>query len=483
MSIPVTVAYGDGIGPEIMEAVLLILSEAKSGLVIETIELGHNLYKKEWSCGIAPSSWDSIHRTKVLLKSPTMTPQGQGHKSLNVTLRKKLGLYANIRPCISYHPVIKTKYPNLNVVIIRENEEDTYTGIEHRLTSDTYQCLKVITRSGSERICNYAFQYAMTHNRKKVTCLVKDNIMKMTDGIFHKSFSKIAEGYPSIISDHYIVDIGMARVATNPENFDVIVTTNLYGDIISDIVAELSGSIGLAGSANIGDNYAMFEAVHGSAPDIAGKNIANPSGLLSAAIQMLVYLKKFNEAELIHNAFLKTLEDGIHTADIYQDNISKEKVSTMDFAKAVVENFGQSPCHIQKPVLSIMNSTSGTTSVPYVYQPSYTDKILVGVDVTIGCDVIDLNLNQLIVDLRNIKHDQLELVLVHSKGLEIWPDESSTVNLSYVDQICCRFYIKCKSEITNDHVNQLLLELDKKKINVVKMEKLYLYDDQPGFFT
>ncbi|QGR03841.1 isocitrate dehydrogenase [Ehrlichia ruminantium] len=482
MSIPITVAYGDGIGPEIMEAVLLILSEAESGLVIETIELGHNLYKKEWSCGIAPSSWDSIRRTKVLLKSPTMTPQGQGHKSLNVTLRKKLGLYANIRPCISYHPVIKTKYPNLNVVIIRENEEDTYTGIEHRLTSDTYQCSKVITRSGSERICNYAFQYAVIHNRKKVTCLVKDNIMKMTDGIFHKSFSKIAESYPDIISDHYIVDIGMAKVATNPENFDVIVTTNLYGDIVSDIVAELSGSIGLAGSANIGDNYAMFEAVHGSAPDIAGKNIANPSGLLNAALQMLIYLKKFNEAELIYNAFLKTLEDGVHTADIYQDGVSKEKVSTMDFARAVIENFGRSPSHIQKSVLDIKRSMD-VTSVPYIYQPSYHEKILVGVDVTVSCDSMDLNCNQLVVNLQDVKHEQLELVLIHSKGLEIWPDESAVVNLSYVDQICCRFYVKHSGTVTNDHVNQLLLELDRSNVNVVKMEKLYLYDKQSGFFV
>ncbi|AAZ68921.1 isocitrate dehydrogenase [Ehrlichia canis] len=481
MSIPITVAYGDGIGPEIMEAVLLILSEAESGLVIETIEVGHNLYKKEWSSGIAPSSWDSIFRTKVLLKSPTMTPQGQGHKSLNVTLRKKLGLYANIRPCISYHPVIKTKYPNLNIVIIRENEEDTYTGIEHRLTSDTYQCSKVITRSGSERICNYAFHYATVHNRKKVTCLIKDNIMKMTDGIFHKSFSKIAENYPSITSDHYIVDIGMAKVAANPENFDVIVTTNLYGDIVSDIVAELSGSIGLAGSANIGDNYAMFEAVHGSAPDIAGKNIANPSGLLNAAIQMLIYLKKFDKAELIYNALLKTLEDGMHTADIYQSQVSKGKVSTMGFAKAIIDNFGQSPTQFPK---SIFQNSAGESGISYTYKPSYATKVLVGVDLSISCDSADLNLKQLISNIQGVTHDKLELVLIHSKGLEIWPDESSNANLSYMDQICCRFYMKGQSDkIVNEHVNQLLFDMSKKKIDVVKMEKLYLYDNQPGFFT
>ena len=484
MSVPITVAYGDGIGPEIMEAVLLILSEAESNLVVETIEVGHNLYKKEWSSGIAPSSWDSIYRTKVLLKSPTMTPQGKGHKSLNVTLRKKLGLYANVRPCISYHPVVNTKYPNLNVVIIRENEEDTYTGIEHRLTGDTYQCSKVITRSGSERICHYAFNYAVVNNRKRVTCLVKDNIMKMTDGIFHKSFLDVAEKYSSIESNHYIVDIGMAKVATNPESFDVIVTTNLYGDIVSDIVAELSGSIGLAGSANIGDNYAMFEAVHGSAPDIAGKNIANPSGLLNAAIQMLLYLKKFDKAELIYNAFLKTLEDGIHTADIYQSSISKRKVSTIDFAKAIVENFGQSPSQLPKLVLNVQGNENGIASTSYTYKPSYPVKILVGVDITIGCDYVDLNLDQLIRDLQDIGHDKLEMVLIHNKGLEIWPDGSAIANLSYVDQICCRFYMKNQSDkVLNEHINQLLISIDQRKIDVVKIEKLYLYDSQAGFFT
>ncbi|MGN7618821.1 MAG: isocitrate dehydrogenase [Ehrlichia sp.] len=486
MSIPITVAYGDGIGPEIMEAVLLILSEAESSLVIETIEVGHNLYKKEWSSGIAPSSWDSIYRTKVLLKSPTMTPQGKGHKSLNVTLRKKLGLYANIRPCISYHPVISTKYPNLNIVIIRENEEDTYTGVEHRLTGDTYQCSKVITRSGSERICNYAFNYAVVNNRKRVTCLVKDNIMKMTDGIFHKSFLDVAEKYPNIESNHYIVDIGMAKVANNPHSFDVIVTTNLYGDIVSDIVAELSGSIGLAGSANIGNNYAMFEAVHGSAPDIAGKNIANPSGLLNAAVQMLIYLKKFDKAELIYNAFLKTLEDGIHTADIYQNNTSKEKVSTIDFAKAIIKNFGQFPSQLPKLTLDVQDNygRNDVTKVSYKYEPSYPVKILVGVDITVGCDYVDLNLSQLICDLQDVIHDKLEMVLIHSKGLEIWPDDSAIENLSYVDQICCRFYMKSRNDkIVNEHVNQLLVNIDQRKIDVVKVEKLYLYDNQAGFFT
>src|SRR5690606_24987824 len=213
-------------------------------------------------------------------KAPITTPQGGGYKSLNVTTRKALGLYANVRPCVSYNPFIASKHPEMDVVIVRENEEDLYAGIEYRQTNDVYQCLKLISRPGSEKICRYAFEYARTNNRKKVTCFIKDNIMKLTDGIFHKVFDEVAAEYPEIESDSLIVDIGSAFLADRPGTLDVIVTENLYGDIISDIAAQITGSVGLAGSANIGDDYAMFEAIHGSAPTIAGKNIANPSGLL-----------------------------------------------------------------------------------------------------------------------------------------------------------------------------------------------------------
>ncbi|UTO55780.1 isocitrate dehydrogenase [Neoehrlichia mikurensis] len=474
MSESITVAYGDGIGPEIMEAVLLIIKEAQVNIAIETIEIGSNLYNKEWPSGIAPSSWESIKRTKVLLKSPIMTPQGKGHKSLNVALRKMLGLYANIRPCISYFPIIDTKFPNLNIVVIRENEEDTYTGIEHRLTHDSFQCTKISTQSASEKICNYAFNYARNNNRKKVSCLAKDNIMKMTDGIFHKSFNKVANHYPDIFSDFYIVDIGMAKVANAPEDFDVIVTTNLYGDILSDIIALLSGSIGLAGSANIGDKYAMFEAVHGSAPDIAGHNIANPSGLLNAAVQMLIHLKKFDKAEIIYNALLKTLEDGIHTSDIYNAKISTTKASTKEFTKAIVNNLGANPTQLQK--LSLPKELSQETYCYDVTQKS--KKTLVGVDITI--DYNQTNIKDIAESLSTL-NSVLQLILIHSKGLELWPN--LPYYITYLDQISCRFYIKDKKEnIDNNDIYNLLLSITQKEINVIKTENLYFYDDNPGFF-
>ena len=246
---PITVARGDGIGPEIMDATLQILEEAGAALDIEEIEIGEAVYKSGIKNGIAESSWDSLNRTRVFLKAPITTPQGGGFKSLNVTIRKSLGLFANVRPCVSYYPFVKTNHPSMDLVIIRENEEDLYGGIEYRQSRDVMASLKIITRPGTERICRYAFEYAKANNRKKVTCMSKDNIMKISDGLFHKVFDEIAAEYPEIENDHMIVDIGTAKVANAPHMFDVIVTPNLYGDIISDVAAEVTGSVGLGGSS------------------------------------------------------------------------------------------------------------------------------------------------------------------------------------------------------------------------------------------
>src|SRR5438034_8724429 len=340
---PITVAYGDGIGPEIMEATLHILKEAGAKLDIEKIDIGEKVYLAGNSSGIEPSSWESLRNTKVFLKAPITTPQGGGFKSLNVTVRKMLGLYANVRPCVSYHPFIETKHPSMDVVVVRENEEDLYAGIEHRQTNQVVQCLKLISRPGSEKIVRYAFEYARRNNRKKVTCFTKDNIMKLTDGLFHRVFNETAEEYPDIRNEHWIVDIGAAKLADTPEAFDVLVMENLYGDILSDVAAQIAGSVGLAGSANIGEAAAMFEAIHGSAPRRAGQNLANPSGLLLAGVMMLVHIGQPDIAERVHNAWLRTLEDGIHTYDIYDERVSKQKVGTKEFAQAVVDRVGQEP--------------------------------------------------------------------------------------------------------------------------------------------
>src|SRR6201988_1625886 len=365
--IPITVANGDGIGPEIMAATLRILEAAEAPLEIETIDIGEKVYLRGNTAGIEPSAWESLRRTKVFLKAPITTPQGGGYKSLNVTVRKVLGLYANVRPCVSYHPFVDTKHPKMDVVVVRENEEDLYAGIEHRQTNQVVQCLKLISRPGSEKIVRYAFEYARQNNRKKVTCFTKDNIMKLTDGLFHKIFDEIAAEYPNIENEHWIVDIGAAKLADTPEAFDVVVMPNLYGDVLSDVAAQIAGSVGLAGSANIGEHVAMFEAIHGSAPRRAGQNLANPSGLLLGAVMMLVHLDQPEVATRVHNAWLRTIEDGIHTYDIFTEGISTQKVGTREFASAVVARLGQKPNRL-KPVTYASKPPAGVarTSAPDV---------------------------------------------------------------------------------------------------------------------
>src|SRR6195256_1328849 len=363
-TVPITVAHGDGIGPEIMEATLHILKEAGAKLQIQKIDIGEKVYLAGNSSGIDPSAWDSLRDTKVFLKAPITTPQGGGYKSLNVTVRKTLGLYANVRPCVSYHPFVETKHHKMDVVIVRENEEDLYAGIEHRQTDQVYQCLKLISRPGSEKIVRYAFEYARRNNRKKVTCFSKDNIMKFTDGLFHKVFDEIAAEYPGIVNEHWIVDIGAAKMADTPNAFDVIVMPNLYGDVLSDVAAQIAGSVGLAGSANIGEHVSMFEAIHGSAPRRAGQNLANPSGLLLGAVMMLVHIGETEVAERVHNAWLRTIEDGIHTYDIYEEGVSSQKVGTREFAEAVAQRVGQTPQTLKVVKYKSADEVTPVTAAP-----------------------------------------------------------------------------------------------------------------------
>jgi isocitrate dehydrogenase len=476
---PITIAYGDGIGPEIMQATLSILKAAKADIEPDVIEVGEKVYLQGYTSGIPDSAWQSLKRTKVLLKGPITTPQGGGYKSLNVTLRKTLSLFANVRPCIAYAPYVATNFPKIDLVIIRENEEGTYSGIEHRQTDEVYQCLKLISRPGCERIVQYAFEYARKFNRKKVTCLSKDNIMKMTDGLFHRVFNEIAEQYPDIEHEHLIIDIGTALVAAQPERFDVIVTLNLYGDIISDVAAQVAGSVGLAGSANIGNHMAMFEAIHGSAPDIAGKDIANPSGLINAAIQMLIHINQPETAALVENAWLKTLEDGIHTADIYSTAYSKKKVGTKAFAEAVVERIGQKPSHFK-----VADYKQGA----YTKIACYGEKVhkqskkgLVGVDIFID-NPTDMSAEDLAAKCATLD-STLKLIAISSRGLKIWPN--STIDTPYLRHCCFRFQsntdIKQLTSVPHEEIIKLLSGLNTLGIDVIKTENLYTFDGQLGF--
>lgn len=472
----ITVAHGDGIGPEIMSATLNILEAAQADLAIDTIEIGEKVYQRGQLSGIEDSSWETLLKNKIFLKAPITTPQGGGFKSLNVTVRKTLGLYANVRPCRSYSPFVQTKHPSMDLVIIRENEEDLYAGIEHRQTDEVYQCLKLITRPGCEKIVRYAFEYARRNNRKKVTCFTKDNIMKMTDGLFHKVFDEIGAEYQDIEKDHWIVDIGAAKLADTPEAFDVLVMPNLYGDILSDVTAQIAGSVGLAGSANIGEQCAMFEAIHGSAPRRAGQNLANPSGLLLGAVQMLVHMGQGKTAAKIHNAWLKTIEDGIHTYDIYREGVSKKKVGTKEFSVALIERLGEEPKSLQE----VRYLDTEPLELKYQRPSNYkvAKKDLVGVDVFVSEE--DRRPSVLAEKLMAaVKHLPLELQMISNRGVKVWPQGLSETFCT--DHWRCRLVTK-NNGISNMAVNWMLMKnLTENGIDIVKTENLYLFDGEKGY--
>ena len=464
----ITIAKGDGIGPEIMNATLKVLNAANVNVEFDEIEVGEKVYLSGNTSGISNDAWETIRNNKIFLKAPITTPQGGGYKSLNVSIRKSLGLYSNVRPCISYDPFITTKHPVMDVVIVRENEEDLYAGIEHQQTDEVVQCLKLISRPGCEKIIRYAFEYAKANNRKKVTCFSKDNIMKQTDGLFHKVFDEIAAEYPEIENDHFIVDIGAALLADTPESFDVIVMQNLYGDILSDIAAQISGSVGLGGSSNIGEECAMFEAIHGSAPLIAGKNIANPSGLIHGAIQMLVHIGESKVAEQIHNAWSKTIEDGINTDDIYNESTSKVKVGTIEFADAVIENLGKLPKRIKK--VDYLNEKPFKLP-PYV-RKKRKEKVLKGVDLFI--DWTGSSPDKLASLLNVIEVDNVELTMITNRGVKVWPNGFDETFCT--DHWRCRFKTKDDSTFNKSNILELLSQVEGNGLDVVKTENLYTFD-------
>jgi isocitrate dehydrogenase len=470
----ITVARGDGIGPEIMDATLRVLEAAKAPLEYDHVEIGEAAYLAGETSGIPEEAWNTIRRNPVLLKAPITTPQGGGYKSLNVTIRKSLNLYANVRPSKSYAPFVASPHPGMDLVIVRENEEDLYAGIEHQQTQEVVQTLKLISRPGSERIVRYAFEYARAYGREKVTCMSKDNIMKHADGLFHQVFREVAAEYPDIEADHQIVDIGAARLAAQPERFDVIVTLNLYGDILSDIASQIAGSVGLGGSANVGPTVAMFEAVHGSAPDVAGKGIANPSGLLTAAIQMLVHLGQSDSAALIQNAWLKTLEDGIHTTDIYRAGLSSEEVTTEHFTDAVIERLGDAPSKLKPVQYRAGGIHIETTPV------TEAKKELVGIDVFIDWVGEDRDPNVLGQMLEGAAGaSDWKLKMITNRGVKVYP--GGIPETFKTDHWRCRFHTPDGAPTDFDAVLRLLAAIHAAGCEVIKTEHLYTFDGERGY--
>ena len=486
LPVPITVANGDGIGPEIMTQTLRVLEAAGAALEPEFIEVGEQVYRAGNSSGIGPEAWESLRRTRVLLKAPITTPLGGNYKSLNVTLRKTLGLYANVRPCRSLYPTVATRHPQLDVVIIRENEEDLYAGIEHQQTPDVVQCLKLVSRPGCEKIVRYAFEYCRRHGRRKLTCMTKDNIMKLTDGLFHRVFTEIGQEYPDIAQDHQIIDIGTACLADTPERYDAVVTMNLYGDIISDVVAQLTGSVGLAGSANIGDGGALFEAIHGSAPDIAGQNVANPSGLLQAAVLMLGHLGQHDVAARVHNAWLCALEYGLHPADIYRPETSRQKVSTVDFADAVIARLGQEPCQLAAMPVREADAPVPPARPLSLYGKAPVQQQLVGIDVFLRWD--GKQAAKLGQQLETLTGRRMQLKLITNRGVKVYPDGHPETFCT--DHWRCRFVAAdarvCGAQLEFTPVPfldvlALLHRLVDYQFYIIKTEHLYLMDGQRAF--
>lgn len=469
--VPITIARGDGIGPEIMDATLKVLNASGAALDYHEVEIGEKVYLSGHPTGIEDSTWDTIRQTKAFLKAPITTPQGGGFKSLNVTIRTTLGLYANVRPCVSYHPFVATKHPEMDVVIVRENEEDLYSGIEYRQSPEVCESIKLISQPGSEKIIRYAFEYAKRNNRKKVTCFVKDNIMKLSDGLFHTVFDEVAKDYPNIEADHWIVDIGAAKLADTPELFDVVVMPNLYGDILSDVGAQIAGSVGLVGSANIGDHGAMFEAIHGSAPRRAGQNVANPSALMLASVLLLLHVGQKKEAEAVHNAWLKTIEDGVHTYDIFKDGVSKQKVGTQEFADAVAGNLGQAPAKLK----AVSYGESKAEKEPaFKRTPIKVKRKLVGTDIYFYSN---LSLEEFTKNMTSESYGEFHLEMISNRGARVYP--GGMPETFCVDQWRVRFMHE--GLCTQEDIIVLMKNLAKSRWDIIKTEHLYEFDGQPGF--
>lgn len=475
---PVSVALGDGIGPEVTRAALQIVAAAGANIAPEEVELGERVYRRGISSGIASAAWESIRRTRVLLKGPLTTPQGSGLKSVNATLRKALGLFANVRPAVSLAPFVSTLHPKLDVIVVRENEEDLYAGIEHRQTDEVVQCLKLVSRPGCERVIRYAFALARAHGRRKVTCMTKDNIMKITDGLFSSVFREVAREFPDVISEHLIVDIGAARLAESPERFDVIVTLNLYGDILSDIAAQLTGSVGMAGSANIGSQAALFEAIHGAAPDIAGRGIANPSAMILSAVMMLSHIGQASVATAIHNAWLCALEDGCHTADLQQSDVAQRPLRTDAFAAAVISRLGRKPAALRPVEYRDHASLANVPADPYQRRPAQ-QKVLVGADLFVHFRGSPA---ELAPRLHRVGTDRLRLTLITNRGVKVWPD--GLPETFCTDHYRCRFQASAGTDpaaIDQGDLIELMGRLHREGLDFIKAETLCTFDGVPGY--
>lgn len=475
----IAVAKGDGIGPEIMDAVLKIFDANKIPLEYEFVEMGKWVFDKGFSNGMTPDAQQKIEELGVLFKGPMETPKGKGVKSVNVTARKTWNTYANKRVFQSLHGV-DTVFSKagiaIDITVVRENIEDTYGGIEHMLTHDVALSRRFITRPGSLQVIKYAFEMAKKKNARRITCGHKANIMKLTDGLFLECFYEVAKEYPELKADDVIVDDLCMKLVTRPDNFDVVVLTNLQGDIVSDLCAGLVGGLGFAPSANIGDHISIFEAVHGTAPDIAGKNIANPTALLLSGLSMLRHLGFMENAAVIENALLHTLESGVHTGDF--GDKSTASLNTTQFAESIISNFGKQPRVNAKPLLPNKPVTPTVFRLeknPMLVSKEMSEETIVGVDMFIESIEQPVTIADICKRHAGVKFN---LVNISNRGTQVWPTGSVFTNL--VNQYNVRFESLENQPLTQQDIISLYVGLSA-DFKVCSIELLNMWGDKKAY--
>jgi isocitrate dehydrogenase len=475
----VAVAKGDGIGPEIMEAVINVFNAAEVPLEYQFVDMGKWVFDKGFSNGMTPEAKATIEALGILFKGPMETPKGKGVKSVNVTARKTWNTYANDRhfqTLSGVDTVFSKAGINIDLTIVRENIEDTYGGVEHMLTQDVALGRRFITRPGSEQVIRYAFEMAKKKGAKRVTCGHKANIMKLTDGLFLEVFKEVAKEYPELKADDVIVDDLCMKLVSRPDLFDVVVLTNLQGDIVSDLCAGLVGGLGFAPSSNIGDHISIFEAVHGTAPDIAGKNIANPTSLLLSGLNMLRHLGMMSKAAMIENALLFTLESGIHTGDF--GDKSTPSLNTTQFAQAIIDNFGKSPKANPKPILNdfaFVPTNSHISENPMLLGQQNEIHKIVGADFFVESNLQPDAIAQIVS-----KHEteDLKLIIISNRGTQVWPTGSVYTNL--VNQFRLRFETDASKALSQGDIINLYSALSK-DFQISSVEILSMWGDKKAY--
>ncbi|MDP3372294.1 MAG: NADP-dependent isocitrate dehydrogenase [Candidatus Paracaedibacteraceae bacterium] len=469
----ITLIPGDGIGPEVTTAARRIIEATGVSINWDVCEAGAEVFKKGQATGVPQATIDSIMRNKVALKGPLETPIGFGEKSANVTLRKLFEAYGNIRP-VREVPGIKTPFQgrNIDFVIVRENLEDLYAGIEHMQTPGVAQCLKIISRKGCEKIVRLAFEVARAEGRKTVHCATKANIMKLSEGLMKRTFEEIAKEYPDIQAEHIIVDNAAHQLVRRPEQFDVIVTTNMNGDILSDLGSGLIGGLGFAPGANIGDDYAIFEAVHGSAPKYAGKNTINPTAVVMSGVMMLRHLGEFEAANAIEQALFVTLDiDGIQTRDTFGN---EGAASTSAFADAIIKNLGRK------------HSTCASRNYQRVKLPKVSkapDLVKVTARQVNGLDVFlesSVDFNTVGKTLETAVEGTLVcLKMISSRGVKLYPGSNPAVDV--IDMLTARFSVRETAyDLTDSDIADIMLRISKNN-RWNHIEKLNMFDGKPGY--